>query len=333
MWPSSLILFAQHIWVAVGWYKHRMRILETPFVSDFTHTKPKQNKTQTRTGYGLPLYCQLVHQQQTPSPSRKSWSWQQFLEPFSHCLSGSSLMMPSLPRAVEAECSSSLFDPHHICPLLLKLCLLEDQVWPCEIVLKSLPTCLEKSGNITCSTQMLGDYLSSSVWFNWLSWRCRPCQEKSSSQPKGRDYSPRKPWSAPAACVLEPGWCLWRLPLDSDQRQGCWEWRLPKEGGGRGSFCEGCVCVYPCDAFTEVTQEGGGQAEFLNLLHLYSQTSLTVAQFCQAKDFVAHQAHSFLLSSWKEFSNNKRWKGKRKTIKTVMQQILKTKQSEKKLKK
>ena len=30
----------------------------------------------------------------------------------------------------------------------------------------------------------------------------------------------------------------------------------------------GCVCVYPGDAFTEVTQEGGGEAEFLGLLQV-----------------------------------------------------------------
>lgn len=28
----------------------------------------------------------------------------------------------------------------------------------------------------------------------------------------------------------------------------------------------GCGCSYPRDAFTEVTQEGGGEAEFLGLL-------------------------------------------------------------------
>lgn len=36
-----------------------------------------------------------------------------------------------------------LSDPHHTCPLLSGLCLLEGQAGPCEIIIESFPTCLK----------------------------------------------------------------------------------------------------------------------------------------------------------------------------------------------
>ena len=119
-----------------------------------------------------------------------------------------------------------------------------------------------KFGNITGFTQVSGDDLSGSVLFNGL-----PCAKKNlPPNPEGRCRSPHKP-SSVCTCsrVLKPAWCLWSLPLDPDQDRDAGSGGCPKRVGSGAAHCRGCTCAY-YDTFTEVTQEGGEEAEFLDLL-------------------------------------------------------------------
>ena len=99
---------------------------------------------------------------------------------------------------------------------------------------------------------------------------CRPCQEKSSSQPKRQMPQPTQVlkclhlqpvlWRQADACE---GFC-WSLTRDNEAGSG----GCPRRVGEGVSHCGGHVCAYPWDAFTEVTQEGGSEAEFLGLLQV-----------------------------------------------------------------
>lgn len=180
----------------------------------------------------------------------------------------------------------------------------------------------EKIGNIPGSTQVSGDYLSGSVWFNWASWICRLCQKKkSSSQPKRQRPPPTQVLKY--TCNLYSEARL--MPVKASA--GFW----PDNDAGKGGILLQRVCLcLPLRCFhwsDPAGRRSGWIPGFTS--SCASQTVLTVAQFRQAKDLVTHQAHSFPLSSWKEFGNNKGWKGKRKIIEMVMQQILKTEQSAK----
>lgn len=70
--------------------------------------------------------------------------------------------------------------------------------------------------------------------------------------------------------------CLHLRPMFCSQAEVCegFHWILTRdndaESGGRPERvgAGGCVCAYPGDAFTEVTQEGGGEVEFLGLLQV-----------------------------------------------------------------
>lgn len=56
----------------------------------------------------------------------------------------------------------------------------------------------------------------------------------------------------------------WILTKDDGARGG----GCPKRVGKGASHCSGHVYAYPWDAFTEVTQAGGGEAQFLGLLQV-----------------------------------------------------------------
>lgn len=122
--------------------------------------------------------------------------------------------------------------------------------------------------------------------------------------------------SAPATCALKTGWCLCRLLLESDQRQGSWEWGLPDEGGGRGVPLRRAFLCLPLRCF-RWSDPGGRKWAWIPGFtpSCGSQTILATAQLRQAKDLVAHQAHSSPLSSGKEYGNNRGWNGKRKITK------------------
>lgn len=192
-----------------------------------------------------------------------------FQKAFSHCLSLIHLSWcPAFlwPHAVETEYSSSLFDPYHICPLLFRLCLLKGQVWPCEIVIKSLSTCLKNLETSQASPRCL--QITYQAQFGLTDFlECAVCAKKNLLPTQNADAtahaSPRvhlQPvfWSQADACE---GFC-WILTKDNDAGgEGC-----PKRVGAGASHCSGRVCTYPWDAFTKVTQAGGGEAQFLGLL-------------------------------------------------------------------
>lgn len=122
----------------------------------------------------------------SPSPSRKSWIDKISKAFLSLPFSDSTHMMPSLPLA--ACCWNwvliILVRPISHMPTSLLSVLAERPgvtLWNSN---KKPFNLSEKSGNITGFTQVSADYLSGSVWFNWLSWICSQCQEKSSSLPK-----------------------------------------------------------------------------------------------------------------------------------------------------
>lgn len=48
---ESLPVLCYQFATTMGWYKHGMSVLETSFLSDFTHIKTKQDKTQTTIVY------------------------------------------------------------------------------------------------------------------------------------------------------------------------------------------------------------------------------------------------------------------------------------------
>lgn len=173
---------------------------------------------------------------------------------------------------------------------------------------------------------MSGDYLSGSVWFNWLSWMCRLCQDKSSSQPRRQMAQPTQAlkclhlqpmfWSQADVCDGSH----WILTRDNDaESRG-----LPREGG--------CAVEGVSVPTLETLSQKWPRREEMRLNSLvYSKlwfpSSFDCGPVWLSTRPCGPRSPLAPALQWERICNNKGWKGKQKRSNVVMQQILRTKQS------
>lgn len=270
-----------------------MWILETPFFSDLTHIKTKQNPNQNSVWPSFVLPDGILAANPISLKERLK------------LIEVSRALLLSLPSfwfiSDDAQPSSGhmllRLSTHHPCLTHLtnarssQTVLARGQLWPWEIVIKGLPSCMKKLETSLAPPRYLE--ITYQAQFDLIELpECAGCakkKKKPSSQPKRQRLPPTQALKYTCNLYFEAR----LMPVKASA--GFW----PDSDAGEGGILLWRVCLYlPLRCF-HWSDPGGRRSGWIPgfTSSCASQTVLTVAQFRQAKDLVAHQAHSFPLSS------------------------------------